>query len=63
MNGLQIERMLQMIDENVLADQAAIRKYIQENRALIVQSLRETGTAKIPTSTGGYITIGETVAA
>ncbi len=52
MNGIQIENILRMIDENVdITRQEAIR-YIRDHQQEIVQQLVRSGEAKVKTSVG-----------
>jgi hypothetical protein len=52
MNGIQIENILRMIDENMdITRQEAIR-YIREHQQQIVQDLLHSGATKVKTSAG-----------
>lgn len=52
MNGIQIENILRMIDENVdITRQEAIR-YIRDHQQQIVQDLVRSGATKVKTSAG-----------
>jgi hypothetical protein len=56
MSGIEIERMLKMIDANVDANlriqSAEVLRYISEHEAIVADQLRTQGEASIPTSTG-----------
>lgn len=52
MNGIQIENILRMIDENVdITRQEAIR-YIRDHQQQIVQDLVRSGQTRVKTSAG-----------
>ena len=52
MNGIQIENILRLIDENVdITRQEAIR-YIRDHQQQIVQDLVRSGATKVKTSAG-----------
>lgn len=56
MSGIEIERMLKMIDgsisNNLRIQSAEILRYISEHETSVVEQLRTMGEASIPTSTG-----------
>ena len=56
MSGIEIERMLRMIDANLAANtkvrEAEILSYLNEHGQDVVEELRTRGVASIPTSTG-----------
>lgn len=52
MNGIQIENILRLIDENVdITRQEAIR-YIRDHQQQIIQDLVRSGATKVKTSAG-----------
>jgi hypothetical protein len=63
MNGSDVERLLQAIDESLRSDREFVERYISEHREELIEELRQKGFAEIPTSTGRKITIGEKIAA
>ena len=56
MSGVEIERMLKMIDANVDANlqvlQTEVLRYISEHERSVFDELQTNGEASIPTSTG-----------
>jgi hypothetical protein len=52
MNGIQIERMLTMIDGSLDMTKDEVLRYIQSHEAEIVKELLENGEAWVPTSAG-----------
>lgn len=56
MNGIAIERVLSLIDDNIDLTKAEVLKYIEEHQHDVIQQLRTTGEARIPT-TGGVVII------
>ena len=63
MNGNDVERLFQAIEESLKTDREFVERYLEEHRADLIEQLRTKGFAEIPTSTGRTITIGEKVAA
>jgi len=52
MNGIQIERILTMIDESLDITKGEVLRYITENQDEIVVQLERDGEAWVPTSAG-----------
>jgi hypothetical protein len=52
MNGIQIERMLTMIDGSLDMTKDEVLRYILSHEAEIVKELMEKGEAWVPTSAG-----------
>ena len=52
MNGIQIENILRMIDENVDITRQETIRYIRDHQQQIVQDLLRSGETKVKTSAG-----------
>ena len=56
MNGREIEHMLTMIDANIEANQARVQaemfRFIEDHEDVVLEQLRRTESADIPTSSG-----------
>jgi hypothetical protein len=59
MNGWELERLLDMIDENMEANEVRLRseilRFIQKHEDAVVTQLNKDKSVKIPTSFGEFI--------
>jgi hypothetical protein len=55
MNGIQVEKVLSLIDANLELTKAEVLRYMAENQEKVVLQLEETGEARIPTTAGVVI--------
>jgi hypothetical protein len=52
MNGIQVEKVLSLIDANLELTRTEVLKYLTQNQEKVVSQLEKTGEARIPTSAG-----------
>ena len=59
MNGWELERLLDMIDENMEANEVRLReeilRFIQKHEDAVVDQLKKQRSVKIPTSFGEFV--------
>jgi hypothetical protein len=55
MNGIQVEKVLSLIDANLELTKAEVLRYMAQNQEKVVRQLEETGEARIPTTAGVVI--------
>ena len=52
MNGIQIENILRMIDDNVDITRQEVLRYLRAHQSEVVQALATRGVATVPTTAG-----------
>jgi hypothetical protein len=59
MNGWELERLLDMIDENMEANEVRLRaeilRFMQNHEDSVVEQFRSSESARIPTSFGDFL--------